>query len=153
MTEQLDLFPKELERIYRSGDCYDLSQPLFEMPLLDNPNQSQRNVAARIEYLKSLPKERFFIFANLDGFPYVYDREKKKKLRTNDTQRVYSTVNINGKAMYIHTLAAMFFMVNDMPDKKTQVDHLNKDKYDYRLKNLQWVSAGENMKRAMNRGE
>lgn len=149
---QLDLFPEMLEQIYNNEDCFDISQPLFEMPHLDNPNQSQRNVTARIEYLKSLPKDRFFIFANREGFPYVYDKEKGRKLRTNDTQRVYSTVLIETKAMYIHTLAAMFFLVNDMPDKKTQVDHLNKDKYDYRLTNLQWVSAGENMRRAMNRG-
>tara|TARA_R100000654_G_scaffold21134_2_gene42638 strand:- start:4099 stop:4557 length:459 start_codon:yes stop_codon:yes gene_type:complete len=148
---QGDLFPEMLKQIYRSDNCFDISLPLFDMPHIENPKQSQRNLIARIKYLKNLPVGRFFIFANRDGLPYIYDKDKKKKLRCTDTRRVYSTVVIETKPMYIHTLAAMFFLENDMPDVKTQVDHLNNDKYDYRLSNLQWVSAGENMRRAMER--
>ena len=146
MAEQLDLFPEELERIYRSGDCYDLSKPPFEVS--GNGNKFSKFLSSRIEFLKSLPEDRFHIFAEgHDGLPYIYDKEKGMRVRPNDTQRDYTTVMFGKKALYLHTLVAMFFLENDMPEVKLQVDHINNCPYDYRVSNLQWVTQSQNMKR------
>ena len=56
----------------------------------------------------------------------------------------YPCVSLNRKMHRKHILIAKQFIHNDDPDTKTQVDHINRDRTDYHLFNLRWVSASEN---------
>ena len=100
---------------------------------------------------------------NLNGF------EKKYKI-TNDgriysdylgdfikpfyTKGGYVRVKLNygdrSKKFMVHRLVAMAFIPN--PDNKSIVDHINRNRADNRVENLQWVTTQENCKLAVERG-
>ena len=46
------------------------------------------------------------------------------------------------KRFYVHRLVAIHYIPN--PDNKPEVDHINRDRHDYRLENLRWVTSLEN---------
>lgn len=66
----------------------------------------------------------------------------------------YVRVKLNygdrSKKVMIHRLVAMAFIPN--PDNKPQVDHINRNRADNRVENLQWVTAQENSQLAVERG-
>lgn len=62
----------------------------------------------------------------------------------------YHCLCINGKVMFAHVLMARVFLPNFFG--KNMVNHKNGVKSDYRLWNLQWVTARENVQHAVNLG-
>jgi hypothetical protein len=54
------------------------------------------------------------------------------------------------KITYAHRLVADAFIPN--PENKAEVNHINGDKKDNRVTNLQWVTRSENMKHAYDTG-
>ena len=58
----------------------------------------------------------------------------------------YSLVNIGGKNFRIHRLVALAFLPNDDISKDT-VDHIDNNKDNNRLDNLQWLSRLDNIKK------
>lgn len=60
----------------------------------------------------------------------------------------------NGRPKYygVHRIIALTFISNDAPENNTQVDHINCDKTDNRVCNLEWVSCKENISRAWHKG-
>ena len=52
----------------------------------------------------------------------------------------------------VHQLVAECYLENDSPGTKTQVDHIDGDKCNNCVDNLEWVSAAENVQRAYNSG-
>ena len=46
----------------------------------------------------------------------------------------------------VHRLIAMLFIPNIDPDNKKYVDHINRDRMDYSINNLRWVTSEENNK-------
>lgn len=87
-------------------------------------------------------KEKYLVSDKGD----VYEENKKytrKKKQATDKYG-YKVTGINGKTEKVHRIVMEAF------DGKSDltVDHLNMNKQDNRLENLEYVTAGENAKRA-----
>ena len=59
----------------------------------------------------------------------------------------YYTIEIKGKTTKIHRLVGDLFVPNDILERDC-LDHINNIKTDNRAENLQWLTRGENTKKA-----
>ena len=75
-----------------------------------------------------------------------YGRCKVLKPRNNckGYLRVWLYKNGNGKCLYIHRLVANAFIPND-DESKTQINHINEEKSENRVSNLEWCTASYNI--------
>lgn len=93
----------------------------------------------------------------------VYSISNTGKVRNNKTTRIlkpikdkdgYSLVGLvttlGNKQFKIHRLVAQAFIPN--PDNKPQVNHINGDKSDNRVINLEWNTCKENINHAISFG-
>jgi hypothetical protein len=91
------------------------------------------------------------------------DREKSNgtgvytlpgKIKTGNERRGYLGIQLfkskKFKNVYIHRLVAEAFIPN--PERKETINHINGNKLDNRVENLEWVSNGENVKHAFRTG-
>ena len=53
-------------------------------------------------------------------------------------------ININSKDFQIHRIIAYVYIYNNDINNKTVVNHINEEKYDNRIENLEWCSSSEN---------
>lgn len=76
----------------------------------------------------------------------VYSEYLGDFLKTFYSRGGYVRVKLNygdrSKKVMVHRLVAMAFIPN--PDNKSQVDHINCNRSDNRVENLQWVTPKEN---------
>lgn len=72
-------------------------------------------------------------------------RKKEVILKPNDNQQGYLYVNLNSKSKMVHVLIAVTFL-GHKPDgtHKIVVDHINANKKDNSVNNLQLISQREN---------
>lgn len=56
----------------------------------------------------------------------------------------YPDFKIKGVHRKIHILLAKLFIPNDNPEHKTVIDHIDRNKLNYSLSNLRWVTVKEN---------
>ena len=82
----------------------------------------------------------------LSQYPFTIRRKDNHYVITEGDfrQNGYICVCLNKKTYYKHQIIAKQFLSN--PNNFPQVDHINRDKTDYHLKNLRWVSRSENCK-------
>lgn len=62
----------------------------------------------------------------------------------------YYRVMLSGKGTYVHTIVANSFI--DNPENKKQVNHIDGNKLNNRVDNLEWCTASENVKHAFKMG-
>jgi hypothetical protein len=62
---------------------------------------------------------------------------------------VVFSINGKTKGFGIHQIVARQFIINDAPGDKTQVNHIDGDKTNNHIENLEWVTAKENMRHSI----
>lgn len=92
----------------------------------------------------------------IDNIDYtIYDdgkvvNQKGKILKHHNKNRLYIVLGFSKSTQYLHRLLAKAFILN--PHYKSQVNHINGNKKDNRLSNLEWVTAKENLQHAVDIG-
>ena len=88
-------------------------------------------------------KEKYMVSKNGD----IYKITKNGlKIKSKSNSRGYEATSINCKPEYVHLIVAKCFLGE--PNGRV-VDHLNMDKKDNRLENLEYVTQKENVRRAI----
>lgn len=82
-----------------------------------------------------------------DGTVYF---ENGRKASMHETYNGYLCIVVNGHNVRVHRLVAMAFL--DNPNNYSEVDHLDGDRKNNNVNNLEWVTRGENVRRAAKRG-
>jgi len=76
---------------------------------------------------------------------------KERILKTTKNKAGYIKIGIgdtnNRKTFYIHRLIAELFIPN--PLNKPEINHINGNKSDYRIENLEWINHRENIQHAI----
>lgn len=94
--------------------------------------------------VKSLPKKIW------NGKGYFISKEKL--LKPNTLAKGYFQVelkkNLNRCCFQVHRLVAMAFIQNPFPESYDQINHINGDKQDNRVENLEWSNNSLNQKHA-----
>ena len=98
-----------------------------------------------VEFVPLLNHEEDYEILNV--YPYTIRRKDnhyvvKESFYTNG----YVRVILNRKQYLKHRLIALQFIENDDPEHKTEVDHINRNRSDYHIENLRWVTIAENSK-------
>ena len=82
----------------------------------------------------------------LNDYPFTIRRKKDNHIISEWIDSGYVKVSFAGKNHKKHRIIAKQFIPNDDPEHKTQVDHINRNKSDYHIENLRWVTNSENQK-------
>ena len=80
----------------------------------------------------------------------VWSYKTNKWLSQANTSNGYKSVRLHGKSHSVHRLVAQAFC--DNPEDKCYVNHLDGDKHNNHVDNLEWVTASENAKHAYANG-
>lgn len=69
-------------------------------------------------------------------------------LKQNDNEYGYLKIQASKhnhiKVMLVHRMVGFAFIPNDNPTEKTQINHINENKHDNRVENLEWISPKNN---------
>ena len=82
--------------------------------------------------------ENYLISRNGD----IYSIDKMKFILPNDSQE-YAVVRVNKKSVQVHRLVAIQFIEN--PHNKNVVNHIDANKRNNHVSNLEWATQGENI--------
>lgn len=95
-----------------------------------------------------------YLVSDLGRIKSLPNRTRKTELILKPQNQTYSFIDLckDGKVkkMTIHRIVAMNFL--DNPEDKPQVNHINGDKLDNRVVNLEWSTRSENVKHSYTTG-
>lgn len=86
----------------------------------------------------------------VDNFGNVYNRLTNKKLKPFTNNKGYLMVDLQGKKKTIHRLVAIAFIENK--NNKPQVNHIDGNKKNNNVNNLEWSTSFENQQHAWKKG-
>ena len=83
----------------------------------------------------------------------IFSLKTNRYLSLTTRKDGYQRVHLNQESKYVHVLVATAFH-GSPPDhlKRPVVDHINNDKQDNRIENLEWIEFNENIRRACKTG-
>jgi hypothetical protein len=142
---QLTLFPEQ--KIIKNIECVDITK-------------IETYDTMRLNKLTDLPPNTFFIYKTGgvnsfipelgNVFPYVKNHINNK-IYLPQLNKTYLQVVIKhegkGYQVALGRVACAAFVYNDNPELKKMVDHINGNRIDDRIENLQWQSQSNNLKK------
>ena len=93
-------------------------------------------------------KNHLNYLVSVEGKVFSLHTMRFLKLHKNDNG--YFRVKLDGKLYYIHRVVAETYLPNI--ENKATVNHMDGDKYNNMLCNLEWATSSENMKHACDTG-
>lgn len=98
-----------------------------------------------MEIYKDIPGyEGYYQVSNLGNVKSIRSNKVIKPTpHTKGYLKAQLCVNGKRKMLYIHRLVAELFIPNELGLE--QVNHINRDKHDNRVENLEWVSCQDNI--------
>ena len=101
------------------------------------------------ELWREWPQDPRIMVSNM-GYVVSRKRGEPYPLKVCYNNSGYQMVNVSRPPQYVHRLVAETWIPN--PNHHEQVNHINGDKTDNRVENLEWVTHSENMRHAYRTG-
>ncbi|KAK8853619.1 hypothetical protein M9Y10_017180 [Tritrichomonas musculus] len=96
-----------------------------------------------VEFIPLLNFENQYEILNQFQFTIRKVRDHYEVKESNDNKG-YPRVKLDLHDYRKHFLIAQQFIPNDDPEHKNQIDHINRDRTDYHIENLRWITQSEN---------
>ena len=144
VVRQLELFENNINPNILDIDIIDISTINV---IFVGDKEMHRKSNIMINKLQSIKEGKYFLHKNAQDYPYVLG-PNNNKLKINNSRNQYPCISVGGIVIAMHRLVALAFVENDDTNTKLEVDHINNDKSDFRVENLQCVTKCFNSKKA-----
>ena len=92
----------------------------------------------------------YYITENGDVYSTHYNRFLEISERTEYPKVYLTDDNKKRRTLLVHKLVALTYLPN--PNNLAQINHIDGDKYNPKLSNLEWISASDNIKHSIDSG-
>lgn len=115
----------------------DIPEGKFILYKTGGKHQWRPNLGKVFPYIKNIEKNHVLKPYVNKSYIFVNVGEKKENKETKKGQKMLASV---------HRLVCEAFIVNKDPEKYDVVNHINNDRLDYRVDNLEWSTQSKNTK-------